>query len=65
MVICKYAKDSLATAPGTLTNVTPLKEVPTIPKATNIQLLFLFPIKKEWLSLFLPVYQATTNNMRK
>jgi hypothetical protein len=53
------------TCPGTLTKVTPLKEVPTIPNATSIQLLFLFPIKKESLVLFLPVILATTRRIRK
>jgi hypothetical protein len=53
------------TLPGTLTNVTPEREVPTIPKATNIQLLFRFPMKKDSLSAFLEVYQATPNSKRK
>ena len=39
----------LPTVPGTLTNVTPLSDVPIIPNATSIQLLLRLPIKKESL----------------
>jgi len=39
--------------------------VPIIPNATSIQLLFLFPIKKESLLEFLEVYQATVNSKTK
>jgi len=53
------------TLPGTLTNVTPESEVPTIPKATSIQLLLRLPIKKDSLSAFREVYQATPSNKRK
>jgi hypothetical protein len=45
--------------------VTPLNEVPIIPKATNIQLLFLLPMKNDMLLLFLPVILATPNNTKK
>ena len=45
----KYAKAEVPTVPGTLTNVTPLKEVPIIPKATSIQLELRLPIKKDSL----------------
>jgi hypothetical protein len=36
-----------------------------MPNATSIQLLFLLPIKKESLVLFLPVTLATTSRIRK
>jgi hypothetical protein len=55
----------LPTAPGTLTKVTPLREVPIMPKATSIQLLFLLPIKKDILLLFFPVILATANKTKK
>jgi len=51
--------------PGTLTKVTPLSEVPIMPKATSIQLLLRFPIKKVSLLLLRLVYQATPNKRRK
>jgi hypothetical protein len=36
-----------------------------MPNATSIQLLFLLPIKKDSLVLFLPVILATTSKIRK
>jgi hypothetical protein len=53
------------TVPGTETNVTPLSEVPIMPKATNIQLEFLLPMKKESLLEFRDVYQATISRIAK
>jgi len=55
----------LATPPGTLTNVTPLKVVPTIPNATNIQLELLLPIKNDSLFELREVKYATTNSIMK
>jgi hypothetical protein len=55
----------MPTVPGTLTNVTPLSEVPIIPKATSIQLEPRFPMKKDSLFALREVNQATTNNNRK
>jgi hypothetical protein len=51
--------------PGTLTKVTPLSEVPIIPKATSIQLLLRFPIKNDSLFELRLVYHATPNKIRK
>jgi hypothetical protein len=55
----------LPTPPGTLTKVTPLRDVPIIPKATNTQLLLLFPIKKDSLLEFRDVTQATASSNKK
>jgi hypothetical protein len=55
----------LPTPPGTLTNVTPLSEVPIIPKATNAQLLLRFPMKKDSLLALREVNQATSSKTRK
>lgn len=55
----------MPTPPGTLTNVTPLREVPIIPNATSIQLLFRLPIKNESLFELREVNQATDNNNAK
>lgn len=49
MTTWKYAKADAPTVPGTLTNVTPLNDVPIIPNATSIQLELRLPIKKESL----------------
>ena len=61
----KYPNALAPTVPGTLTKVTPLNEVPIIPKETSIQLLFRLPIKKESLLLLRLVYHATPSNKRK
>src|SRR5205809_666414 len=53
------------TPPGTLTNVTPLKDVPIIPKATSIQLLLRLPMKKDSLFELREVYQATVRRSAK
>ncbi|MGH2553042.1 MAG: hypothetical protein ACRDEB_04960, partial [Chitinophagaceae bacterium] len=61
----KTSPEKSPTVPGTLTNVTPDKDVPIIPKATSIQLLLRFPIKKESLFELREVYQATESNNTK
>jgi hypothetical protein len=53
------------TVPGTETNVTPDREVPIIPKATNTQFELRLPIKKESLVELREVTQATPNSIRK
>ncbi len=45
--------------------VTPLKVVPTMPKATSIQLLFLLPMKKLSLFALREVSQATPSSKAK
>ncbi len=55
----------LPTPPGTLTNVTPDKDVPIMPKATSIQLLLRLPIKKESLLELRDVYHATISKITK
>ena len=44
---------------------TPESEVPIMPKATSIQLLFRLPMKKDSLSELREVYQATPSKRRK
>ena len=65
MTTWKYAKPAPPTVPGTLTNVTPDKEVPIIPNATNIQFEFRLPIKKESLLELREVYHATVSSNKK
>jgi len=65
MTTWKYAKPAPLTVPGTLTNVTPDKDVPIMPNATNIQLELRLPIKKESLLEFRDVRHATNNNKKK
>ena len=45
-----FSQNVFPTAPGTLTKVTPLNEVPIIPKATKYHLEFLLATKKVLLS---------------
>ena len=52
-------------APGTLTKVTPEREVPIMPKATSIQLELRLPIKNDSLLEFREVYQATPSSSKK
>jgi hypothetical protein len=55
----------LPTVPGTDTNVTPDRDVPIIPNATNTQFELRFPIKKVSLVAFLDVYAATPSRTKK
>ena len=57
--------DVMPTAPGTLINVTPDSDVPTMPNATSIQLLLLLPMKKLSLLALREVAQATPSRMAK
>ena len=64
-MIWKYVKAVVPTAPGTLMNVTPLSDVPTIPNATSIQLLFRLPMKKLSLVALREVTHATPISRKK
>ena len=46
-------------------NVTPLSEVPTIPKATSIQLLLRLPMKNDSLFALREVTHATPSSSAK
>ena len=65
MTIWKYENALAPTAPGTLMKVTPLSDVPTIPKDTSIQLLLRLPMKKDSLLALREVSQATMSNNAK
>jgi hypothetical protein len=58
-------KETVFTVPGTEMKVTPLNEVPIIPKATSHHLEFLLPMKKVSLSECREVLKATPIKMRK
>ena len=65
LTTCKYVKLDSWIHPGTDMNVTPDKEVPTIPNATIYHLEFLLPVKKILLLSSFPVIYETANNTIK
>ena len=65
MTTCRYVKLDSWIHPGTDINVTPDKEVPTIPNATMYHLESLLPVKKLLLLSSFPVRYETINKIIK